>query len=296
MGCGSSFDQNDDYKTFDDMIKDFRNCGAYEDTDLMVGIDATKSNETSGAKSFGGLPLHFLGQKDNPYATILRIATRFFKLDNNGNFPMHYFGSVEAINTGGITPAQYCRSGKSLYNMYKDTIGSQTLSGPTTFVPLIREAMNAVRTSKRFHVLMIITDGAVSDVQEHYDILVEASNYPLGIVCIGVGDGPWDQMDKFDNEKPKNCKFDNFQFVSYNQIIKKEVDDKMEAEFFFRAFMEVPKQYKAVKKILGYKAPTGMAPKPQQQQVVYQPQQPFVTYPQQHIVFHGVGPTGATGP
>lgn len=26
-------------------------------------------------------------------------------------------------------------------------------------------------------------------------------------------------------------------------------------EFFFRAFMEVPKQYKAIKKLLGYKPP-----------------------------------------
>ncbi len=83
------------------------------------------------------------------------------------------------------------------------------LSGPTSFAPLIRgtmlsttylresAAIDIVRQAQAYHILVIIADGQVDNVRETSDAIVEATNYPLSIVTIGVGDGPWELMEEF---------------------------------------------------------------------------------------------------
>lgn len=55
---------------------------------------------------------------------------------------------------------------------------------------------------------------------------------------IGVGDGPWDMMEEFDVKLPAR-KFDNFQFVEYNSVMKLNKRNPG-AGLAIMALMEIP--------------------------------------------------------
>ena len=93
---------------------------------------------------------------------------------------------------------------------------------------------------------MIIADGQFVDEKPSAQAIVDASLHPLSIVVVGVGDGPWDVLEQFDDWLPKR-KFDNFQFVEYQQVLSK-CDNHHGKNFDFalvlNILMEVPDQYK----------------------------------------------------
>ena len=82
------------------------------------------------------------------------------------------------------------------------------------------------------------------------EAIENASNYPLSIVMIGVGDGPWDTMIKFD-DLLRDRRFDNFKFVDYHNVTKVFPNVATDLAFALEALMEVPRQYAAIKQF-GY--------------------------------------------
>jgi len=91
------------------------------------------------------------------------------------------------------------------------------------------------------------------------DAIAEASLYPLSIVVVGVGDGPWELMEKYDDSL-RNRKYDNFQFVDFNTVFRQYPGDARHLALACHCLMEVPAQYNAAK-MLGYFNPKRVPPK-----------------------------------
>jgi hypothetical protein len=64
-----------------------------ESSNLIVGIDVTKSNEWTGARSFGRKSLHFIGTTPNPYQQAISIIGKTLSVfDEDNLIPCYGFG------------------------------------------------------------------------------------------------------------------------------------------------------------------------------------------------------------
>ncbi|KAK4583632.1 hypothetical protein RGQ29_026388 [Quercus rubra] len=151
-----------------------------------------------------------------------------------------------------------CRGFEEVLSCYKKIVPNLKLAGPTSYAPVIEAAIDIVEKSGgKHHVLLLIADGQVTrsvntrdtelSPQEEKTIIsiVNASLYPLSIVLVGVGDGPWEGMKNFDDNIPQR-EYDNFQFVNFTKIMSENVQpSEKETAFAMAVLMEIPSQYKA---------------------------------------------------
>ncbi|XP_022947337.1 E3 ubiquitin-protein ligase RGLG4 isoform X2 [Cucurbita moschata] len=255
----------DNFSSIDQVTEALRKEGL-ESSNLIVGIDFTKSNEWTGKVSFNNRSLHSVSDSPNPYEKALSIIGRTLApFDDDGLIPCFGFGDATTHDQEVFSfhnDNSPCHGFEEVLDCYKRIIPNVQLSGPTSYASVVEAAMNIVEKSNgQFHILLIVADGQVTrgssvgdaelSVQEEKTIkaIVDASAYPLSIILVGVGDGPWDDMKKFDDKIPARD-FDNFQFVNFTEIMSRNVaTPEKEAAFALAALMEVPLQYKAVKEM-----------------------------------------------
>ncbi|BAF24042.1 E3 ubiquitin-protein ligase RGLG2 [Oryza sativa Japonica Group] len=251
----------DDYHTLEQVTDALAHAGL-ESSNLIVGIDFTKSNEWTGRVSFNNQSLHSLGHISNPYEQAISIIGQTLsRFDEDNLIPCYGFGDATTHDQKVFSfypDNKPCDGFEQALDRYREIVPQLRLAGPTSFAPMIETAIGIVDSSGgQYHVLLIIADGQVTrsvdtgngqlspQERETIDAIVKASDYPLSIVLVGVGDGPWDMMRQFDDNIPSRA-FDNFQFVNFTEIMSRPVPaSKKEAEFALSALMEIPEQFKA---------------------------------------------------
>uniref|UniRef100_A0A7N0UWW8 VWFA domain-containing protein n=1 Tax=Kalanchoe fedtschenkoi TaxID=63787 RepID=A0A7N0UWW8_KALFE len=266
----------DSYRTLEEVTSALAHAGL-ESSNLIVGIDFTKSNEWTGARSFSRRNLHHLGSEPNPYEQAISIIGKTLSgFDEDNLIPCYGFGDALTHDQDVFSfypDDRFCNGFEEVLMRYREIVPQLRLAGPTSFAPVIEMAISIVeRSGGQYHVLLIIADGQVTrsvdtangqlSPQESRTVeaIVKASEYPLSIILVGVGDGPWDMMREFDDNIPARA-FDNFQFVNFTEIMCKNMSmSRKQTEFALSALMEIPSQYKATIELNMLGRRTGNAP------------------------------------
>ncbi|XP_059663771.1 E3 ubiquitin-protein ligase RGLG2-like [Cornus florida] len=251
----------DNYRSLEEVTRALAQDGL-ESSNLIVGIDFTKSNEWTGARSFNKKSLHHLGDDLSPYEHAISIIGRTLSaFDEDSLIPCYGFGDATTHDQDVFSfypDDEPCNGFEEALLRYRELVPQIRLAGPTSFAPIIETAIGIVDNSGgQYHVLLIIADGQVtgsvdstfgqwsSQERNTIDAIVRASQFPLSIVLVGVGDGPWDMMQQFDDNIPSRT-FDNFQFVNFTEIMLSNIPtSNKETQFALAALMEIPSQYKA---------------------------------------------------
>lgn len=244
----------DKFMDLDDLSKAIKKAGL-ERSNLIIGVDFTASNEWQGRKSFEHRSLHHIfknSRRNNPYQKVISsIAETLSPFDEDKLIPVYGFGDKITKDQGVFSFCKgedSCNGFEEVLKRYSEIVQKIELSGPTSFAPIIHKAIEIIKDKNDYHILLIIADGQVVDEQEleTRKAIVEASGYPLSIILVGVGDGPWKVMSEYDEKLPKR-KFDNFQFVDFHKVTKKAKNPEL--AFALHALMEIPDQYKTIKKM-----------------------------------------------
>jgi len=252
MGFSKKFAKiADRFQTLSQLQDGLRECGL-ESSNLIIAIDYTKSNTWTGKVSFGSFCLHHLSTTLNPYQQVISILGRTLEVfDDDHLIPAFGFGDVTTTDKSCFPffpDNRSCNGFAEVLTRYSEITQHIELSGPTNFAPVIRAAIDIVKLNRSYHILLIVADGQVNNELETKNAIVEASKYALSIIMIGVGDGPWKMMEKFDDDIPNRI-FDNFQFVPFSETMHNA--ENPEVNFSVASLMEIPDQYAAIKH-LGY--------------------------------------------
>ena len=223
------------YKTYDELEAVLR-LAKVESMQMVVGIDFSKSNEWTGEKSYQR-GLHDTRGGETPYGKALRIMSSIVsRFDDDNMYPDRedpHFEGFDTVKKG-----------------YEHIAPQIEMSGPTTFTPMIRQAIEISKEcGNQYMVLVLLTDGDVTDMDADMKALQDASNYPVSIVVIGLGDGPFKRM-RILKDNISGRKFSNFHFVNFTKMEAKNCES-LDLMLATAMMQKIPYQYAFVKR-LGY--------------------------------------------
>ena len=104
------------------------------------------------------------------------------------------------------------KSFSGILDSYNTALNNVDLAGPTLFNYVlaamkarVQSSMENFSTTGRlnYHILLILTDGAINDIADTVDRIVELSFLPISIIIIGVGSADFSSMVYLDSDEKK---------------------------------------------------------------------------------------------
>lgn len=237
---------------------------------FTVAVDFTGSNGNPDDPR----SLHYRGASNTPnhYVTAIQAVGGIIQdYDFDKQFPALGFGArippdfsvSHEFFMNLSTESPYCAGIEGVISAYYTAINNVKLYGPTNFSPVIRHISKFAHAyqndPKNYFVLLIITDGVITDLEDTKNAIIDASSLPLSIIIVGVGSEDFSAMDELDSDDEllscygRTAKRDIVQFVELQKFLGPNGGwDK--ASLAKEVLEEIPDQ------LLGYMKSKGFAP------------------------------------
>jgi hypothetical protein len=176
---------------------------------FSVAVDFTASNGNPRDPR----SLHYMAPgQDNQYITAIKSVGAIVEdYDTDKMFPALGFGArVPPTNQVSHefflnlrTDSPYCQGVDGLLAAYLTSLHSVTLYGPTNFAPVIKHVAKFAQSfldGKQYFVLLIITDGIITDMDDTIYSIIDASRLPMSIIIVGVGNEDFSSMEALDSD------------------------------------------------------------------------------------------------
>ncbi|XP_072530319.1 copine-8 isoform X2 [Salminus brasiliensis] len=239
---------------------------------FTVAIDFTASNGNPAQPT----SLHYMSPYQlNAYAMALKAVGEIIQdYDSDKMFPALGFGAKLppdgrvshefALNGNPQNP--YCNGIDGVMEAYYQSLKSVQLYGPTNFSPVINHVARyaaSVKDGSQYFVLLIITDGVISDMAQTKESIVNASCLPMSIIIVGVGPAEFDAMVELDGDevrissRGRYAERDIVQFVPFRDYIDRTGNHILSmARLAKDVLAEIPDQF------LSYMRTRGIKPSP----------------------------------
>ncbi|XP_077565868.1 copine-8 isoform X1 [Stigmatopora nigra] len=239
---------------------------------FTVAIDFTASNGNPAQPT----SLHYMSPYQlNAYAMALKAVGEIIQdYDTDKMFPALGFGAKLppdgrishefALNGNPQNP--YCAGIDGVMEAYYQSLKSVQLYGPTNFSPVVNHVARyaaSVKDGSEYFVLLIITDGVISDMAQTKESIVNASCLPMSIIIVGVGPAEFDAMIELDGDevrissRGRYAERDIVQFVPFRDYIDRTGNHILSmARLAKDVLAEIPDQF------LSYMRTRGIKPAP----------------------------------
>uniref|UniRef100_A0A8C4MB43 Copine family member 9 n=1 Tax=Equus asinus asinus TaxID=83772 RepID=A0A8C4MB43_EQUAS len=239
---------------------------------FTVAIDFTASN----GNPLQPTSLHYMSPYQlSAYAMALKAVGEIIQdYDSDKLFPAYGFGAKLPpegrishqfpLNNNDEDPN--CAGIEGVLESYFQSLRTVQLYGPTYFAPVINQVARAaakISDGSQYYVLLIITDGVISDMTQTKEAIVSASSLPMSIIIVGVGPAMFEAMEELDGDdvrvsyRGRYAERDIVQFVPFRDYVDRSGNQVLSmARLAKDVLAEIPEQ------LLSYMRTRDIQPRP----------------------------------